>query len=159
VARRGISPGVPDGSGQGFGELAYLSIIQLAQQLYGRGRDLHGHGLNGLSYVLVVAADGALIEFTLAYLLAHALKGVEVVWQLRATVPGDVFAQLFAQTGLLVAVHVQIVVQRPGNQQVQVAIGEVDTTAADQRHRHCQQQQQCPGARCQANPHRDPSFW
>ncbi|MNN87032.1 hypothetical protein D3C81_2045270 [compost metagenome] len=46
--------------------------------------------------------------------------------------PGQVLPQPVVEQGLLLAVHVQVVAQRPRHQAVEVAVGQVDTAASGQ---------------------------
>jgi len=80
--------------------------------------------------------DSAFVDFAL-----QRLQPFEIDRQLATAVPGLMLAQLCLETRLLGAVHVQVVVQRPGNQDVQVAVGEVDAAAGTQQ-QQCRYRQQ-----------------
>ncbi len=119
----------------------HLALVEAAEQFAGRGADAHGYRLDGLVHFSLVGAQRRDLDSVFVDLALQRLQPFEIDRQLATAVPGLMLAQLCLETRLLGAVHVQVVVQRPGNQDVQVAVGEVDAAAGTQQ-QQCRDRQQ-----------------
>ncbi|MNT67700.1 hypothetical protein D3C72_2058650 [compost metagenome] len=64
--------------------------------------------------------------------MSGAGEPVQVVGQLRCTVPLQVLLKTLFEPVLLLAIHVQVIVERPGNDRVEVAVGQVHAVAGRQ---------------------------
>lgn len=98
--------------------------------------------MGGLGNGLLGSA-GELLQLGIVDLIAcdHLLQTVQVVQvarQLRAAVPAQVFLEALVEPGFLLAIHFQVVIERPGNDHIEVAVSQADPIAGGQ---HQTQQQ------------------
>ncbi len=118
-----------------------LLIVQLAQQLDGRRGDLPADLLQALAQLGKGLLQEAFVHGLIAEVGAQRVEPLDVARQLGAAVPVEVALEALGQQAALRAIEVEVTVQRPGHQEVEVAIGQLDPVAAGQ-YRYQQRRQQ-----------------
>ncbi|MNZ74045.1 hypothetical protein D3C78_924790 [compost metagenome] len=128
--------------GEGLLHLIDLLIVHPTQQFDRRRRDLPSGPGDGLLGFQGPGLQGGIGDLAGDDHLSGAGEPVQVVGQLRCTVPLQVLLKTFFEPVLLLAIHVQVVVERPGNDRVEVAVGQVHAVAGRQGKAQGQQQTQ-----------------
>ncbi|MNT44498.1 hypothetical protein D3C72_1810270 [compost metagenome] len=119
--------------GEGVVHLRDLLVIQPLQQFDGRRGDLPGALGDRLP-----SFNGSGLQSGIGDLVGrdHGLQTVQpvqVARQLSGAVPAQVLLQPFVQPAFLLAVHVQVIAERPGNDHVEVAVSQAHATASAER--------------------------
>ncbi|MNP63393.1 hypothetical protein D3C76_1587800 [compost metagenome] len=106
-----------------------MFIVHRPQQLRRRRGDLVRHFGDGLFRLLRANLQLLLGDLIVGDHLSDFFDPGHVPRQLCAAMPGQVLFEALVEPGLLLAVHVQVVVERPRHQHVEVAISQVDAAA------------------------------
>ena len=115
--------------GKGLAHLAHLLIAQAPQQLDRRRRDSARDLGNGLAGLGGAGLHGGIGDLAVFDHLLHTLEPVQVVRHLSGAMPVQMFLEAFTEPVFLPAVHVHVVAEGPGDDHVQIAIGQADPRA------------------------------
>ncbi|MCY1437545.1 hypothetical protein D9M71_537110 [compost metagenome] len=115
--------------GEGVVHFGDLLVIQPLQQLDGRRGDFSRGLCDRLFGFVGAGLQGGIGDLVGSDHGLQAVQPVEIAGQLGGAVPAQVFLQALIQPDFLLAVHVQVVAERPGDDHIEIAVGQAHAAA------------------------------
>ncbi|MCY1545590.1 hypothetical protein D9M68_815400 [compost metagenome] len=115
-------------------QLGDLFRAEALQQLDGGRGDLHGDAFQRRIDFGELRGQLRGVGVRLVEQLAGALQPVDIRWQFAAAMPFQVCLQARREAGFLLAVLAQVSTQSPGNQPIEIAVGQASAATGRQQH-------------------------